>query len=117
MRASTRRRLRILKNITNQISARHARIGLALTYTEKGDLAAAESTLAAAAQAPGASKEILYNLAEVATARGKTDEVYRSIALSARNAVLLSSPLALPRGLTSEMLDLTISFNTRDSLR
>jgi Flp pilus assembly protein TadD len=51
-----------------------ARIGLSLTYTEKGDLAAAESTLATAAQTPGASKEILYNLAEVAAARGKADE-------------------------------------------
>ncbi len=53
----------------------------------------------------------------VDTTRGKTDEAYRSIAISARNAVLLSSPLTLPRGLTPEMLDLTISFNTRDSLR
>ena len=53
----------------------------------------------------------------VDTTRGKTDEVYRSIALSARNAVLLSSPLALPRGLTAEMRDMTISFNTRDTLR
>jgi hypothetical protein len=58
------------------------------------------------------------SLAEIVdTTRGKTDEVYRSIAISARNAVLLSSPLTLPVGLTAEMRDMTLSFNTRDSLR
>lgn len=58
------------------------------------------------------------SLAEIAdTIRAKSDEVYRSIALSARNAVLLSSPLTLPVGLTAEMRDMTLSFNTRDSLR
>ena len=50
-------------------------------------------------------------------ARTKGDEVYRSIALSARNAVLLSSPLTLPAGMTAEMRDMTLSFNTRDTLR
>jgi hypothetical protein len=49
--------------------------------------------------------------------RGKNDDVYRSIALSARNAVLLSSPLTLPAGITDEMRDLTVSFNTRDTQR
>jgi hypothetical protein len=29
----------------------------------------------------------------------------------------LSSPLTLPVGLTDEMRDMTVSFNTRDSLR
>ena len=53
----------------------------------------------------------------VNAARGRSDETYRSIALSARNAVLLSSPLTLPVGLTDEMRDMTVSFNTRDSLR
>ena len=53
----------------------------------------------------------------VDTTRGRSDETYRSIALSARNAVLLSSPLTLPIGLTDEMRDMTVSFNTRDSLR
>ena len=53
----------------------------------------------------------------VDTARSKSDAFYRSIALSARNAVLLSSPLALPVGLTAEMRDMTISFNTRDTQR
>jgi hypothetical protein len=53
----------------------------------------------------------------VDTARSKSDQAYRSIALSARNAVLLSSPLTLPVGLTAEMRDMTLSFNTRDSQR
>jgi outer membrane biosynthesis protein TonB len=53
----------------------------------------------------------------VDTPRTRGDDVYRSIAISARNAVLLSSPLTLPSGMTEEMRDMTISFNTRDSLR
>ena len=53
----------------------------------------------------------------VETPRTRGDDVYRSIAISARNAVLLSSPLTLPIGMTAEMRDMTISFNTRDSLR
>ena len=51
-----------------------ARVGLALTYMEKGDLATAESTLATAAQAQGAGKEVLYSLGEIEDARGKSDE-------------------------------------------
>jgi tetratricopeptide (TPR) repeat protein len=51
-----------------------ARIGLGLAYMEKGDLAAAESTLSAAAQVQGASREVLYSLAEIEAARGKTDD-------------------------------------------
>lgn len=53
----------------------------------------------------------------VDTPRTRGDDVYRSIAISARNAVLLSSPLSLPSGMTEDMRDMTISFNTRDSLR
>ena len=53
----------------------------------------------------------------VETPRSRSDNIYRSIAISARNAVLLSSPLTLPRGMTAEMLDMMVSFNTRDSLR
>jgi len=53
----------------------------------------------------------------VETPRTRGDDAYRSIAISARNAVLLSSPLTLPIGMTAEMRDMTISFNTRDSLR
>jgi Flp pilus assembly protein TadD len=51
-----------------------ARVGLALSYMEKGDLATAESTLSMAAQAQGASKEVLYSFGEIEAARGKTDD-------------------------------------------
>jgi hypothetical protein len=48
--------------------------------------------------------------------RYATDAVYRWIALSARNAVLLSSPLTLPSGLGDENLDLTLKLNPKDAL-
>jgi tetratricopeptide (TPR) repeat protein len=51
-----------------------ARVGLALTYVEKGDLATAESTLATAAEAQGASKEVVYSFGEIEAARGKPDQ-------------------------------------------
>jgi hypothetical protein len=44
------------------------------------------------------------------------DVAYRSIALSARNAVLLSSPLALPTG-HDGVLDMTLDLNPRDTLQ
>lgn len=44
------------------------------------------------------------------------DVAYRSIALSARNAVLLSSPLALPTGHEGD-LDMTLDLNPRDTLQ
>ena len=51
-----------------------AKIGIGMTNLEKGDLAAAESTLSAAAESMGASKEVFYNLGEVKFAKGETDE-------------------------------------------
>jgi len=45
------------------------------------------------------------------------DESYRSIAISARNAALLSSPIALPTGVSDADRDLTLNLNTRDVLR
>jgi Tfp pilus assembly protein PilF len=51
-----------------------ARVGLALTYMDKGDLTTAENTLATAAGAQGASKEVLYSLGEIEAARGKGDQ-------------------------------------------
>jgi hypothetical protein len=53
----------------------------------------------------------------VDTARYSADATYRSIALSARNAVLLSSPLALPSGDYDETMDITLNLNPRNSLR
>lgn len=53
----------------------------------------------------------------VNTARFATDKVYREIALSARNAVLLSSPFALPPGRYKKTMAMTLSLNPRDTLR
>jgi hypothetical protein len=49
--------------------------------------------------------------------RFAADKAYREIARSARNAVLLSSPFALPSGHYSGVMDLTLSLNTKDALR
>jgi Tfp pilus assembly protein PilF len=51
-----------------------AKIGLGMTNLEKGDLAAADETLTAAAQAPQPSREVFYNLGEVKFAKGQADE-------------------------------------------
>ena len=46
------------------------------------------------------------------------DALYRDIALSARNAVLLASPLTLPEGsVIGDGLTVTLSLNPRDALR
>ena len=49
--------------------------------------------------------------------RFKSDAVYRSIALSARNAVLLSSPIALPAGRYADMIDVVLNMNPRDMVK
>jgi tetratricopeptide (TPR) repeat protein len=51
-----------------------AKIGIAMTNLEKGDLKAADDSLTAVAQAPGASREVFYSLGEVKFAKGETDE-------------------------------------------
>lgn len=56
--------------------------------------------------------------AEIADpARSNSDGVYRAMALSARNAVLLSSPFALPAGRYSELMDFTLRLDTKDARR
>jgi len=45
------------------------------------------------------------------------DALYRDIALSARNAVLLSSPLTLPAGAFGDEITVTLNLNPRDALR
>ena len=45
------------------------------------------------------------------------DVLYRQVALSARNAVLLSSPLTLPAGAFGDQLTVTLTLNPRDTLR
>ncbi len=49
--------------------------------------------------------------------RYSDDAVYRSIALSARNAIILASPLVLPAGQYAETMDMTLNLNPRDTLR
>lgn len=49
--------------------------------------------------------------------RYTTDADYRSIALSARNAALLSSPLAFPAGKYDGALEMTLTLNPKDVLR
>lgn len=49
--------------------------------------------------------------------RFATDAAYHDIALSARNAVLLSSPIALPAGQLQMPADLTLKLNPKDTLR
>jgi hypothetical protein len=53
----------------------------------------------------------------VDTQRYASDSVYRSIALSARNALLLSSPIVLPAGTYNSTVEMTLDFNPRDMLR
>lgn len=49
--------------------------------------------------------------------RYRSDATYHSIALSARNAVLLSSPIALPPGRYRERLDIVLNLNPKDTLK
>jgi len=49
--------------------------------------------------------------------RYRDSTAYRSLALSARNAALLASPLTLPPGRYDEVRDLTLNFNPRNALR
>ena len=51
-----------------------ARVGVAMTNLDKGDRRAAEQTLTSAAEAPGSSREVFYNLAEIKAANGQTEE-------------------------------------------
>jgi hypothetical protein len=53
----------------------------------------------------------------VRDARLATDKAYLDVARSARNAVLLSSPLALPSGHYEDRMALTLSLHTSDVLR
>ncbi len=49
--------------------------------------------------------------------RYTTDAAWRDVALSARNAVLLSSPIALPRGELAAPMQIMLRLNPRDTLR
>jgi outer membrane biosynthesis protein TonB len=49
--------------------------------------------------------------------RYTNDALYRDIALSARNAVLLASPLTMPDGAFGDQVTVTLNLNPRDTLR
>ncbi len=56
--------------------------------------------------------------AEVVTNASSDDPFYREVALSARNAVLLSSPILLPAGGDyQDVMDMVLYLNPRDALR
>jgi hypothetical protein len=50
-------------------------------------------------------------------ARYANDAAWRAVALSARNAVLLSSPLSLPAGYSGGPIDVTLAMNPKDVTR
>jgi hypothetical protein len=53
----------------------------------------------------------------VESARAAKDKIYRDVAISARNAVLLSSPIELPAGRYESVMELTLLLNPKDTLR
>jgi hypothetical protein len=55
--------------------------------------------------------------AEIVDTARAADPDYREIAVSARNAVLLSSPLALPAGHYQDVMDMVLYLNPKDALR
>jgi len=55
--------------------------------------------------------------AEIVDTARAADPDYREVAVSARNAVLLSSPLALPAGHYQDVMDMVLYLNPKDALR
>jgi tetratricopeptide (TPR) repeat protein len=55
-----------------------AKVGIAMTSIEKGDLELAERTLESAAQSPTPSREVFYDLGDVKRARSQVDEATRA---------------------------------------
>ena len=53
----------------------------------------------------------------VETPQYRTDRAYRDFALSARNAVLLSTPLAIPPGTYAIARDITVDFSARQAVQ
>ena len=45
------------------------------------------------------------------------DALYRQVAMTARNATLLSSPLQLPAGILGQRMDITVDLSTKDAAR
>lgn len=55
--------------------------------------------------------------AEIVDSSRASDPAYREVAVSARNAVLLSSPLALPAAHFQDVMDMVLYLNPQDALR
>jgi tetratricopeptide (TPR) repeat protein len=55
-----------------------AKVGIAMANLEKGDVEAAERMLESAAQAPGATREVFYDLGEVKRSRSLPDEATKA---------------------------------------
>ena len=55
--------------------------------------------------------------AEIVDTARAADPDFREIAVSARNAVLLSSPIALPAGHYQAVMDMVLYLNPKDALR
>ena len=55
--------------------------------------------------------------AEILDNEHSADPIYREIALSARSAVLLSSPFALPAGHYQDVMDMVLDLDPRETLR
>jgi hypothetical protein len=55
--------------------------------------------------------------ADIVGSANNPDPVYDEIAVSARNAVLLASPFALPAGHYRDIMDMVISLDAKDALR
>jgi hypothetical protein len=55
--------------------------------------------------------------AEIVDTARAADPDYREVAVSARNAVLLSSPIALPAGHYQDVMDMVLYLNPKDALR
>jgi tetratricopeptide (TPR) repeat protein len=55
-----------------------AMVGMAMTNLESGDLESAERSLEAAAESPGATREVFYNLGEMKLAKAKTAEALQA---------------------------------------
>jgi tetratricopeptide (TPR) repeat protein len=75
-----------------------AKVGIAMTSLEKGDVETAERTLENAAQAPGATREVFYDLGEVKRARSLPDEAAKAYTKAAEADPTWGKPqLALGR--------------------
>ena len=61
------------------------------------------------------SSGVVVSVEIVDHARYLSDAVYRSISLSAKNSVLLSSPIQLPPGDYPEAMEMTLVFDPRDT--